>query len=86
MALKVFRQENPDVTFMDISMPGMNGLECLTEIRKVDPKAVVIMFSALINPELEKEARALGALMAIKKPPTRESIQEALEKAERARG
>ena len=83
-ALEAFRSKRPDVIFMDINMPNMDGIECLSEIRKADSKAVVILCSSEINPESLKKFLALGAMMGIKKPPTRETIQEALKKAQDA--
>jgi two-component system chemotaxis response regulator CheY len=82
IALETFKTKRPDVTFLDFNMPNMNGLECLAEIRKADNKAIVIMCSSEINPESLKKMLVLGALMGIKKPPTRETIQEALTKAQ----
>jgi two-component system, chemotaxis family, chemotaxis protein CheY len=82
MALESFKINRPDVIFMDISMPKMNGIECLAEIHKVNGKAIVIMCSSEVNPEYLNQSLSLGALMVIKKPPTRESIQEALTKAQ----
>jgi len=86
IALETFKTKRPDVTFMDFNMPNMNGMECLAEIRKADSKAIVIMCSSEINPESLKKMQALGALMGIKKPPTRETIQEALTKAQEVIG
>jgi two-component system, chemotaxis family, chemotaxis protein CheY len=85
IALEAFKITRPDVTFLDISMPNMNGLECLAEIRKVDGKALVIMCSAEVNPESLKQSLSYGALMVIKKPPTRDNIQEALMKVQEAK-
>lgn len=81
-ALENFRNQKPDVTFMDFNMPNMNGMDCLAEIRNIDTKAIVIMCSSEINPESLKKMLAIGALMGIKKPPTKETIQEALMKAQ----
>ena len=81
VGLATFTNIRPDVTFMDINMPNMGGMECLAEIKKVDANAIVIMCSSEINPESLKQAMSLGALTVVKKPPTRESIQQALTKA-----
>ncbi len=81
IALETFKIKRPDVTFLDLNMPNMTGMECLEEIRKADNKAIVIICSSEINPESMQKMLALGALMSIKKPPTRESIQVALSKA-----
>ena len=86
VALETFKSARPDVIFMDISMTNMNGLECLAEIRKTDDRAIVIMFSSEINPETTKKSISLGALTVVRKPPTRETVQEALDKARKAIG
>ncbi|MCX5814367.1 MAG: response regulator, partial [Proteobacteria bacterium] len=76
--LATFKSIQPDVTFLDINMPNMNGTVCLKEIIKVDPNAIVIICSSETNPELLTEVTSLGAFVVVKKPPTRESIQDAL--------
>ena len=82
IALETFKRFRPDLTFMDINMPNMNGLECLAEIRKINHQAKVILCSSEINSETQSNLLALGALMGIKKPPTKEIIQEVLMKAQ----
>ena len=84
MALEIFKTHRPELTFMDINMPKMNGIDCLAEIRKINGQAVVVMCSAEINPETTKQSLAKGALMVIKKPPTKEFIQEAMAKTSAA--
>jgi two-component system chemotaxis response regulator CheY len=79
---EAFKAERPDLTFMDISMPNMSGIECLEAIRKVDPSAIVVMCSSEINPESLKTVTSLGALSVINKPPTKESVQQAISKAD----
>jgi two-component system chemotaxis response regulator CheY len=75
-----FKTVQPDITFLDINMPNMDGMECLERIKNVAPNACVIMCSGDIQPQSLDRATALGALSIIKKPPTRESIQKALAK------
>ena len=77
--LEIFKKEHPDITFMDINMPNMNGIECLEGIRKIDPGAVVVVCSSETDEALKK-SQSVGAVMVIKKPATRESVQEALAK------
>lgn len=84
IALDIFKKCRPQVTFMDYNMPNMNGLDCLAEIRKIDGNAVVIMCSSEINPEFQNKMLSMGALAVIKKPPTKELVQEALQKAHAA--
>ncbi len=58
----------PDVVILDITMPIMNGIEALKSILNNDPKANVIMCSALSQKYLINEALDLGAKGFIVKP------------------
>ena len=44
--LKVVREQNPDLVLTDFRMPGMNGLEVLAEIQKINPHLPVIVLTA----------------------------------------
>jgi len=80
--LEAYRNIRPDVTFMDINMPNMDGMDCLEQIIKVNPRAVVVMCSAEINPESGQKATSLGAFSTIMKPPTKDSLQQVLAKVQ----
>jgi len=45
-AVEAFRQFRPDVTLMDLRMPGMDGIEATKEIRKIDPEAKIIALTS----------------------------------------
>lgn len=45
-AVEAFRQFHPDVTLMDLRMPGMDGIEATKEIRKIDPDAKIIALTS----------------------------------------
>jgi two-component system, chemotaxis family, chemotaxis protein CheY len=80
--LNKFIELKPDVTFLDITMPVMDGMESLELMKNADPNAVIIICTADIQPRTILRVAALGALTVIKKPPTREEVQLALRKAE----
>ncbi len=80
-AVSKFAQIQPDVTFLDITMPVMDGLQALEKIKEIDPKAVVIMCTADIQPKSIARANDLGALTVVRKPPTKEAVDNALSRA-----
>ena len=45
-AVEAFRQFHPDITLMDLRMPGMDGIEATKEIRKIDPEAKIIALTS----------------------------------------
>ena len=80
--LNKFLEVNPDVTFLDITMPVMDGMQCLEEIKKVDNKAIIIMCTADVQPKSMLKASGLGAFTIVRKPPSKETVQDALTKAQ----
>jgi two-component system, chemotaxis family, chemotaxis protein CheY len=79
--VRQFSMIRPDVIFLDITMPVMDGLTSLEEIKKIDKEAVVIMCTADIQPKSILKATGLGASTVIRKPPSKESVEDALRKA-----
>ena len=67
-AVDRFLELRPDLTTMDIVMPFKSGIEATREIVKADPRAVVIMCSALGQEALVMEAIEAGASDFIVKP------------------
>lgn len=63
-----FVKESPDVTILDITMPNMDGLECLKAILEYDPSASVVMLSAIQDQEMIQECLDSGAAAFLKKP------------------
>ncbi|EAT14675.1 response regulator [Desulfuromonas acetoxidans] len=79
-----YEAHKPDVTFMDLTMPVMDGFQALAEIKQKYPQAVVIVATADIQEKVLSRVATLGALHTIKKPPSKSALQEALDLAESA--
>lgn len=67
-ALAMVKDAPPDVTFLDVKMPGMDGLEVLEEIRNHDPQALVVMISGHGTIDTAVEATRKGAYDFLEKP------------------
>jgi len=67
-AVEMYKELRPDLTFMDITMPVMDGLEALKAIKQIDPNARIIMLSAMGDDEMIEQAVSLGADIFLKKP------------------
>ncbi len=67
-ALRVLADEAPDLTFLDVWMEGMDGLDTLAEVRRLHPDAVVVMISGHGTIETAVKATRLGAYDFIEKP------------------
>lgn len=79
--IQKFKEVRPDLTFLDLTMPVMDGFDALKVIKEEDNLAVVIVLSSDIQNKTVEKIVTLGADMVIPKPPSAESIQEALTKA-----
>lgn len=79
-AVTAFTEESPDVILMDVTMPEMDGLEALKEIRAQSPEARVIMCSALGQQSIVLEAVRAGARDFIVKPFRPEKVLEAVQR------
>jgi two-component system chemotaxis response regulator CheY len=67
-ALELYRKHKPDIVTLDLLMAGVDGISTLKAITKEDPKAKVIMVSAVGNEDKQEEARKIGAVGYIRKP------------------
>lgn len=80
MAVEMYKQLNPDVVTMDITMPEMTGIEALKAIKAYDPQAKVIMVSSMGQEGMVKEAIVNGAKTFIVKPFKEEYLFKTLSK------
>lgn len=71
----------PDIAFMDIQMPGINGIEAIREIQKNNPSVEFIVLSAYDKFDYAREAVNLGVMEYMNKPFTSRMIVQVLEKA-----
>jgi len=81
VAVSKYRELKPDLTTMDITMPEMDGLAALKEIRGQDPAARVVMCSAMGQQSMVIESIQAGARDFIVKPFQPERVLEAIQKA-----
>lgn len=66
--VQMFQEHAPDVIFMDITMPIMDGLEAAKAIKKISKDVKIIMLSAMGDDEIIKQANELGIFIFLKKP------------------
>ena len=79
-AVASYKELRPDVVLMDVTMPEMDGLAALKEIRGFDPKAQVVMLTALGQESVVLEAVKSGARDFIVKPFERDRVMSAIHK------
>ena len=79
-AVDAYARESPDAVFLDITMPGMDGLEALRRIRSDHPDARVVMLSAMAQQSTVMEAVRAGARDFVVKPADPNRVLEALNK------
>lgn len=67
-AVRMFHDGSFDIAFMDIKLPGKNGVQSLTEILEFAPQARIVMMTGFSEPSLLEEARRAGAIDVLRKP------------------
>ena len=67
-ALDLFKAALPDIVLLDISMPGMRGIDVLRQMKTINAACGVIMLSAYGDDETIQEAMDMGAYCYIQKP------------------
>ncbi len=67
-ALAIVRARRPDVIFLDINMPGINGVDVLKSVKELDATIPVLMVTANADNALAAEAIKRGAFSYVPKP------------------
>lgn len=80
-ALEIMEKNRPDVVILDIRMPGIDGIEVLEKMKKIDPKVVVIMVTALEDMQTTIRAIQKGAYEYINKPIDLDKLEMTIQRA-----
>jgi two-component system chemotaxis response regulator CheY len=78
-ALELFRATDPDVVTMDITMPHMDGIECVERLVQMKPEVLILVISALADKATAVDAMEKGANGFLNKPFSDRQLNEALE-------
>ena len=79
-AVELYKSHQPDLVTMDITMPEMDGIEAVKQIKAVNPAAKVIMCSAMGQQSMVMDAIKAGANDFIVKPFQADRVLEAVKK------
>ncbi|AQS07029.1 response regulator [Clostridium beijerinckii] len=79
-AIDKYKMLSPDIVTMDITMPEMDGIQALEEIKKIDSNAKVVMISAMGQEYIVRESIMNGAKGFIVKPFKEENAIKSLSK------
>ena len=77
-ALEMFRKMDPDVVTMDLTMPQMDGIECISKLVALKPAIRILVISALADKATAVEAMEKGANGFLNKPFTDRQLNEAI--------
>lgn len=82
-AIETAERFRPDIVFMDIQMPGINGIEAMREIRKFSANVIFVVLTAYDKFDYAKEAISLGVLDYLNKPVNQKVVVDVIERAMR---
>jgi two-component system chemotaxis response regulator CheY len=77
-ALELFQKADPDVVTMDLTMPQMDGIECISRLVELKPAVRILVISALADKATAVEAMEKGANGFLNKPFTDRQLNEAI--------
>jgi two-component system chemotaxis response regulator CheY len=78
VAIEKYVEYKPDIVTMDLTMPEMDGIEAIKEIKKIDKDAKILVISAMGQETKVREAIVAGAKNFIIKPFTEETVLKIL--------
>lgn len=79
-AITLFRELMPDIVTLDITMPKVDGLAALREMKAINPAAKIIIVSAITDKSILLKALDAGAALFINKPVSEAAVKSAMEK------
>jgi two-component system chemotaxis response regulator CheY len=77
-AVELFKKTDPDVVTMDLTMPRMDGIECISQLVALKPAVRILVVSALADKATAVEAMEKGANGFLNKPFTDRQLNEAI--------
>jgi two-component system, chemotaxis family, chemotaxis protein CheY len=77
-ALELFRETDPDLVTMDLTMPRMDGIECIENLVRLKPDVRILVISALADKATAIDAMEKGANGFLNKPFTDRQLNEAI--------
>ena len=78
-ALVIINEHKPDIIFLDLTMPEMDGYEAIPKILEINPQTKIVVVSADIQTKAKKMVMDLGAKLHVQKPINIQTMQEILE-------
>lgn len=75
-AVSLYKEQSPQIVFLDLTMPVMDGFEALRQIKAIDSNAHVVVVSADIQNKAVSQVMSDGAMMHVQKPITSEKMAE----------
>ena len=78
-AVKLTLKERPDIVFLDLTMPEMDGYTALPKLIKIKPDIKVVVISADVQERAKERVLSLGAKFHIAKPINAKKVKEILE-------
>ncbi|MFL5847219.1 MAG: response regulator transcription factor [Solirubrobacteraceae bacterium] len=74
-AIDAITDLHPDVVLLDLSMPGMDGLEAIPRLREISPSTAIVVFSGFAAERMREPALSLGAARYLEKGVPLETVR-----------